>query len=93
VSTSLLPNLRSQFLDGTGKFEFMILDSRFGTEQFIDFMERLIRYKRRKVFLIVDGHPVHKSKSARTWVENNKDRIALFFLPSYSPQLNPTELA
>lgn len=80
-------------VNNRGKFEFMILDSKFGAGQFIDFMERLIRYKRRKVFLIVDGHPVHKSKSARLWVEKNKDRIALFFLPSYSPQLNPTELA
>lgn len=48
-------------------------DGRFGTAGFIDFMERLVRYKRRKVFLIVDGPPVHKSKAARKWVEDHSD--------------------
>ncbi len=80
-------------VNNKGRFEFMILDARFGTAQFIEFMAKLVKYKRRKIFLIVDGHPVHKSKAARQWVADNSDRIALFFLPSYSPQLNPTELA
>lgn len=80
-------------VNNKGKFEFMILDGKFGTREFIDFMERLVRYKRRKVFLIVDGHPVHKSKAVMKWAEDHSDRIELYFLPSYSPQLNPTELA
>jgi len=44
------------------------------------------------VFLIVDNHPVHKAAAVRRWVEANKDRIRLYFLPSYSPQINPDEL-
>jgi hypothetical protein len=41
------------------------------------------------VFLIVDGHPVHRSRAVRDWIERHASRIRLFFLPSYSPQLNP----
>jgi transposase len=79
-------------VNNKGKFSFMILDSKFGSDEFINFLERLIRYKRNKIFLIVDGHPVHKSKKVKEWVEKNKKRIALFYLPPYSPELNPTEL-
>ena len=33
------------------------------------------------------------AKSAvRQWIERHADRIRLFFLPSYSPELNPDEL-
>jgi transposase len=47
----------------------------------------------RKIFLIVDGHPTHKAKLVRSFVTQHSDRIELFFLPPYSPELNPYELA
>lgn len=79
-------------VNNRSKFCFMILDKKFGSDEFIDFMDRLTKWKRHKIFLIVDGHPVHKSKKGKTWVEENKDKISLFYLPPYSPELNPTEL-
>ena len=43
-----------------------------------------------KVFLIVDGHPVHKAKKVKEFTENEEDgRLKIFFLPPYSPDLNP----
>ena len=48
---------------------------------------------RRKIFLIVDGHPMHKAKLVQRFVEENSDAIELFFLPPYAPELNPDELA
>ena len=44
-----------------------------------------------KVFLILDGHPVHKAGKVKRWAERNADKIELFLLPSYSPDLNPDE--
>lgn len=35
---------------------------------------------------------MHRSRAVRQWLEQYPDRIRLFFLPSYSPQLNPEEL-
>ena len=44
-----------------------------------------------KIFLILDNLRVHHSKLVKEWVEANKDKIELFFLPSYSPEKNPDE--
>jgi transposase len=46
---------------------------------------------RRKVFLILDGHPVHRAAAVQRWLSTNAHRIRVFFLPGYSPELNPDE--
>jgi transposase len=68
---------------------------RFTARVFLNFLGRLLRLTRktkRKVFLIVDGHPVHKARSVRCWLDEHAAQIRIFFLPSYSPELNPDEL-
>ena len=60
-------------------------------ETFVEFLENLIEDEPRKIYLIVDNLRVHKSKALTQWVEAHKDRIELFFLPPYSPELNPDE--
>ena len=75
-----------------GALRFMIFDGKFNTAVFIVFLRRLLKTVHRKLYLIIDGHPVHKSKKVKGWIEDNKDRICMFFLPAYSPELNPDEL-
>jgi transposase len=78
-----------------GRLSFMIFKRRFTTPVFLAFMARLIRQpslRGRKAFLIVDGHPVHKSAATVAWLADRRDRIELFRLPGYSPELNPDEL-
>lgn len=79
-------------LTNQGKLQFMLFKEGFTVSVFIDFLSRLIKYNRRKVFLIVDGHPTHKAKMVKQWIENHSDRIELFLLPGYCPELNPDEL-
>jgi len=74
-----------------GGFRFMAVRGRVNAVEFIDFMERLIHGVEQKVFLIVDGHPVHKARRVNRFVESHKDRLQLFYLPPYSPELNPDE--
>ena len=74
-----------------GEFRFMTVKGRVGAPRFIEFIKRLLHNMPRMVFLIVDGHPVHKAKSVKRFVESVKDRFRLFFLPPYSPELNPDE--
>ena len=57
----------------------------------IEFLQALIRDAHKKVFLILDNLRVHHSKRVKAWVDERKDRIELFYLPSYSPELNPEE--
>jgi transposase len=75
-----------------GQLSFMVFRERFTSEVFLRFLRRLIRQAGRKVFLIVDGHPVHRSKRVAIWLEQHADRIRLYRLPGYSPDLNPDEL-
>lgn len=58
---------------------------------FLDFVKRLLHDEPNPVFLIVDGHPVHRSKAVKTFVDSTQGRLRLFFLPPYSPELNPDE--
>src|SRR4029077_545586 len=44
------------------------------------------------VFVIADGHPTHRAKSVARFVAAQAGKLALFFLPPYSPELNPDEL-
>lgn len=78
-------------ISNKGHVEFMILDGTFNGGVFLDFLNRLIRYKQYKIFLVVDGHSAHKTKLVKAWLEEHKDKIELFFLPPYSPELNPQE--
>lgn len=74
-----------------GAMHWMIYEGMMDSALFIEFMNLLIRDIRGKIFLIVDNAPYHKSKATNDWVKEHSNRIELFFLPSYSPDLNPDE--
>lgn len=75
-----------------GKLAFMVFERTFTAAVFVEFLRRLVRHAGRKVFLIVDGHPVHKAARVERWLKRHRKRLHLFFLPGYSPELNPDEL-
>ena len=74
-----------------GKTRWMIIDDAFNTDRLIEFLDALIRDAGRKVFLILDNLRVHHAKLVKAWVAERADKIELFYLPSYSPELNPEE--
>ena len=75
-----------------GTLRFMIFEDKFNADVLLAFLKRLLKSVKRKVFLILDGHPVHKAKKVKRWIEANRNWINLFLLPAYSPELNPDEL-
>lgn len=74
-----------------GKTRWMIIDEAFNADKLIEFLGALIKDAGRKVFLILDNLRVHHSKVVKAWVAERADKIELFYLPSYSPELNPEE--
>lgn len=74
-----------------GTLRFMVFKRRFRGEVFIEFLRRLVRSAGRKVYLIVDAHPVHKSAEVERWVRKHRRQIRMISLPTYSPDLNPDE--
>lgn len=78
-------------ISNRGHLQFMIIDGSFNGEIFIDFLRQMIKYSRQKIMFITDGHPAHKTKKLKMWLEENKNKIEVLFLPPYSPELNPQE--
>jgi transposase len=80
-------------INNKGKLAFSVYEGKFTSKRFIDFLKRLIKFmKAKKMFLIVDNLSVHKSDEVKNFINENKSKIELFYLPTYSPDLNPDEL-
>ncbi|MFI4972825.1 MAG: IS630 family transposase [Hyphomicrobiales bacterium] len=75
-----------------GKLAFMVFEGKFNAKVCITFFRRLLRHSSRKVIVILDGHPVHRSRAFSRWLEEHQTQIRMFLLPGYSPELNPDEL-
>ena len=78
-------------LTNQGLVRFGFHDGAINAERFVGFMADLVHDTPTKVFLVVDNLPVHRAGKVRQWVQDNKDRMELFYLPPYSPQMNPDE--
>ncbi len=74
-----------------GEFRFMLYEKSMNAQRFIEFLKRLLNDEPRRIFLIVDGHPVHRSRAVKKFVESTQGRLELHFLPPYSPEVNPIE--
>jgi transposase len=92
MSKSFKINLVSA-ITNQGKVQFMIYSENMNADVFIKFLQQLIKSCDRKKFLILDNLKVHHSKVVKEWViqEEVKSKLELFFLPAYSPELNPDE--
>ncbi|MGH7183044.1 MAG: IS630 family transposase [Nitrospiraceae bacterium] len=75
-----------------GALAFMVFEGTFKTSVFVTFIQRLLKQVAGKIYLIVDGHPVHKSGAATRVAAKHSSRLRLIRLPGYCPELNPDEL-
>jgi len=74
-----------------GKTSWMIIDGNFNHLRLIEFFEALIKQAGRKVFLVLDNLGVHHCAPVKKWLAEHMEQIEVFYLPSYSPELNPDE--
>ena len=75
-----------------GKMKFMTYTGKMKAPVFCEFLKRLMQNVSTKIFLVLDGHPVHRSSQVKKFVQSTEGRLRLFYLPPYSPELNPDEL-
>jgi transposase len=78
-------------ISNNGKTRFMIYQKTMTSQVLIQFMGRLIKDVGRKVFMIMDNLKVHHSEKVKKWLSAHSEKIEVFYLPSYSPELNPDE--
>jgi transposase len=74
-----------------GELRWMVLDGAITAPGLLRFLARLVRDAEGKVFLILDRLPVHRSAKVRAWLAGREGEIEVFYLPGYSPELNPDE--
>jgi transposase len=74
-----------------GHLRFMVVKGTVNSDHICDFLHRLMHNAKGPVFLIWDGHPIHKAKNVRECIESYNGQLEAYILPSYSPELNPAE--
>ncbi len=75
----------------SGKLLFKVPRGTVNSDEFILFLKQVLKeVPRKRIFMILDRGPSHRSKKVASFVEST-GRLELFFLPAYSPELNPDE--
>jgi transposase len=80
-----------------GQLRWLIIEGGFNADRLIEFMELLTRDAGKKVLLILDNLRVHHAKPVKAWLQapqlqpHDASRMEVFYLPAYSPELNPDE--
>jgi len=88
VSLNMISAITNQ-----GTVRFMLYESSMNAKTLIKFLRALIESTPGKVFLILDNLRVHHAKKVKRWLSSRtvKRHLEVFFLPPYSPELNPDE--
>ena len=75
-----------------GDLHFKLYRGSMSVLKYIRFLNALCKTSDKKVILIVDNLKVHHSKIVKRWLRKHHSKIHVFYLPAYSPELNPDEL-
>ncbi len=73
---------------------FQINEDTFNSEKMIKFMDKFALQTKKKTIVVLDNCSIHKSKAFKAKIEEWKtvNDLYIFFLPPYSPELNPIEI-
>ncbi len=74
-----------------GDFRFMMYEGSGTAIIFMEFLKRLMIGATKPVYVVVDGHSIHKAKLVMKYVDSLNGNLKIFYLPPYSPHLNPDE--
>jgi transposase len=74
-----------------GEFWYEIYSDRLNASRFVDLLRHFMQRRRKRVFLVLDGHPAHVAKVVSEYVRSLRGGLELHFLPGYAPELNPDE--
>jgi transposase len=78
-------------ISNEGRVQFMTYRGMLTAAVFLEFLQRLVAESRRKILLIADRLPAHKTPAVAAWLGEHSAQIEVFYLPAYSPELNPVE--
>jgi len=79
-------------VNAKGAFWYCTYEGGLNGESFVELLQRMMKYRRKPIHLVLDGLPAHKTALVKNYVASTKGRLTLHFLPGYAPDLNPGEL-
>ncbi len=74
-----------------GAFWYRTYTGRLNAPTFEAFLRAFLKRRRQRVLLVLDRHPAHLATRIAQFVQAQRGRLALHFLPGYAPDLNPDE--
>lgn len=75
----------------SGSFYHKEIEGKFNSLSYIEFLKEVLTQTSGHIILIQDGAPYHRSAEVKAFFKENEKRLAVFQLPSYSPDYNPIE--
>lgn len=78
-------------INNHGHVRFMTYTETMNGARYRLFLERLLRSTTGLIFLIVDRLRAHTTPEDKAWIAAHADRLEVFYLPAYAPELNPEE--
>ncbi|CAK0759797.1 transposase [Gammaproteobacteria bacterium] len=79
-------------INADGKIYFQVGPNTFNGEAFIEYLENFSKTVHNPIWIITDRCSVHRSKMVMEYIEKTNGKVKIYFLPAYSPELNPVEL-
>lgn len=79
-------------LSNKGGFWYHLYSGKFNADKFVECLQSFMKYRKKPVIMIMDGHPVHKAKKVKEYVVSLGGKLNIYLLPPYAPDLNPDEL-
>lgn len=75
----------------TGSLYTLVRNHSMKGIQSVCFLKHLLRQTGRKLLVVWDGSPIHRSQEVKTFLADTSRRIHLERFPAYAPDLNPDE--
>ena len=79
-------------VNAKGAFWYCTYEGALNAELFIKLLQKMMKYRKKAIHLVLDSLPAHKKASVRDYVATTGGKLTLHFLPGYAPDLNPDEL-
>lgn len=69
-------------------------EDNFDADSFKRFLGTILQkaMTKKKILLVLDNARYHHAKALKEYIDSIKDRLVLFFLPAYSPDINAIEM-
>lgn len=75
-----------------GELHFQIGEQSLNGNTFVEYLKNLTKDVSKPIWIVTDGYSAHHAKVVKEYLETTKGKVKIFFLPTYSPHLNPVEL-